>query len=70
MYKRIVIVTRSGKKIFSDWYEADENSPLPFPAYSKNTQQDFDQLFVMLDKIKVELKLIDYDRWYVEKKGE
>ena len=69
MEKRIVIVTRSGKKIFGDWYKVAEDSPLPFPAYSKSTLQDFDQLSVMLDKIKVELKIIDYDRWYVEKKG-
>lgn len=65
-YKRIVIVTRSGKKIFGDWYKVDEDSPLPFPAYSCHTEQDFKQLNDLLDKAK--LKSIDYSNWYVEEK--
>ena len=63
--KRIVIVTRNGKKIFGDWYDNDKNSPITFPTYSKCTQQDFNQLTKLLDETK--FKLIDYERWYVEK---
>lgn len=67
MEKRIVIVTRSGKKIFGEWYKIDEYSPvlLPFPNYSCHTTQDFNQLNDLLDKIKI--KSIDYSNWYVEK---
>ena len=64
MQKRIVIISRSGKKIFGDWYESDDNSPLLFPSFSKYTRQDYNQLSELL--VKVKFDLIYYDSWYVE----
>lgn len=63
MNKQIMIVTRNGEKLFGNVYEVDQNSPLPFPEYSKRTKQDFKEL----DKFKEELKIeeIAVERWAV-----
>lgn len=57
---QIVVVMRNGDKIVGDVYKKDNTSPLPYPDYSKNTQQDFDQLSVVLR----ENYIGDYARWY------
>lgn len=67
MQKRIVIANRNGKKIFGDWYEVDEKSPISFPKYSKHTQQDNNQLTKLLDRVKI--KAIEYQSWYVEERS-
>lgn len=61
--KQIMIVTRNGERLFGNVYEADPDSPRPFPDYSKSTMQDYREL----DKFKEELKIeeIAVERWAV-----
>ena len=63
MNKQIMIVTRNGERLFGNVYEADPDSPRPFPDYSKSTMQDYREL----DKFKEELKIeeIAVERWAV-----
>jgi hypothetical protein len=57
---QIVVVMRNGDKILGNIYTKDESSPLPFPDYSKSTQQDFDELSVVINDNSIR----DYARWY------
>ena len=63
MKKQIMIITRNNDTLFGNPYEADENSPLPFPDYSARTVQDFREL----EKFKEELQIeeIAVERWTV-----
>lgn len=54
MYKMIMIVTRNNDQYFSAPYKVDPDSPLPFPDYSKSTQQDFRELDKFKERLKIE----------------